>query len=273
MTNRRHLLIPIATDTIVATIDDAPNSTGLLIVTGGNETRAGTHRGMSLLAAKLAATGTPIFRYDRRGTGDSTGPNTGYAGARKDLLAAADAFREHAPHLTRLIAFGNCDAATTLALWGKEAGCDQVILANPWVVEPRHDLPPPAAIKAHYAARLRDPSAWKQIAKAGLSIPKLIKGLRSIATAVPTDDLTTRALAAITAWGDDATVILATGDATAIAYADAASRAGLTPTTIKISTSSHSFARPADVEALETAIRSLVTPDLIRGPASSSDVD
>ncbi len=255
---RRNLLIPIATDTIVATIDEAPNPTGLLIVTGGNETRAGAHRGMSQLAAKLAATGTPVFRYDRRGTGDSSGPNTGYAGARKDLLAAADAFRKHAPHLTRLIAFGNCDAATTLALWGKEAGCDHVLLANPWVVEPKYDLPPPAAIKAHYAARLRDPRAWKQIAKTGVSIPKLIKGLRRIATPAPTGDLTSRAFAAIAAWGNDATIILATGDATAIAYADAAARASLTPTTIRIPTNSHSFARPADGEALEAAIRSIL---------------
>ena len=255
---RRHLLVPLAADTIVATYDEAPNATGLLIVTGGNETRAGAHRGMSLLAARLAAAGTPVLRYDRRGTGDSTGVNTGYRGARDDLIAAADAFRTHAPHVTRVIAYGNCDAAATLALWGRDAHIDAVILANPWVVEPHRDLPPKAAIKAHYAARLRDPAAWRAIAKKGLSLPKLIKGLRAIASPAPRDARTTTALAAIAGWNERATVILASGDATAIAYADAARRANVTPETIRIDTSSHSFARPGDTAALEAAIRAIL---------------
>jgi exosortase A-associated hydrolase 1 len=253
---RRLLTFCCGDHTLVGSLDDAAGTTGLLIVTGGNEIRAGAHRGMALLARQLEV---PVFRYDRRGIGDSTGTNTGFEGARDDLLAAAAAFRAAAPHVTRLIGFGNCDAATTLALWGRAAGCDAVMLANPWVVARTDDLPPRAAIRAHYAAQLRDPAAWARVVRRGLSVTKLMRGLRSIAAPAVADDLTTRTLAAIADWGGDATVVLAGGDATAIAYADAAKRARIEPRTITIDTASHSFARTGNAAALEEAIRSVVT--------------
>lgn len=256
---RRHLTFPCSGETLVGTIDEAAGATGLLIVTGGNEIRCGAHRGMALLAARLADSGTPVFRYDRRGTGDSTGTNAGFQGARDDLLAAADTFRTAAPQLTRLVGFGNCDAATSLAWWGREAGCAALVLANPWVVAAPADLPPRAAIKAHYAAQLRDPAAWLRVARRGLSLPKLVRGLRSVAAPAPADDLTSRTIDALRNWGDDATVVLASGDGTAIAYADAARRTGAASPTISIDTGSHSFARLGDAEALEAAVRRVLS--------------
>lgn len=253
--SRRILTFPVAGETLVGTLDDAPGTTGLLIVSGGNEIRAGAHRGMAMLAARLAQAGTPVFRYDRRGVGDSPGSNQGFRGAQDDLLAAAAAFRAAAPHVTRVVGFGNCDAATTLAWWGREAGCDALVLANPWTVEAAQALPPRAAIKAHYLAQLRDPAAWKRIATRGLSLGKLIRGLSRVATREQPGDLAQRTLAAIAAWCTDATVVLARGDGTAIAYADAARRAGLAPHTVTIDTGSHSFARPGDAAALEAVIR------------------
>ena len=252
----RHILpFPVAGETLVGTLDDAPGTTGLLIVSGGNEIRAGAHRGMAMLAARLAKAGTPVFRYDRRGVGDSPGCNQGFGGAKDDLLAAAAVFRSAAPHVTRLVGFGNCDAATTLAWWGREAGCDALVLANPWTVEAAQALPPRAAIKAHYLAQLRDPAAWKRIATRGLSLGKLIRGLSRVATREQPSDLAQRTLAAIAAWGTHVTVVLARGDGTAIAYAGAARHAGINPHTVTIDTGSHSFARPGDAAALETVIR------------------
>ena len=245
-------------ETLVGSLDDAAGSTGLLIVTGGNEVRAGAHRGMALLAPRLAADGVPVFRYDRRGVGDSGGDNPGFVGAREDLLAAADAFRAAAPGVTRIVGFGNCDAATTLAWWGREAGCDAVALANPWVVEPAGDLPPPAAVRAHYRVQLRDPRVWARVLRRGVSLPKLVRGMRSLVVRRAEGDLTRDTLAAIAGWGDAATVVLARGDGTAIAYTDAARRAGLAVRTVMVETGSHSFARARDAEALEAVIRSVV---------------
>lgn len=259
MTARRHIAFPVAEEMLLGTLDEAMGETGLLIVTGGNEIRAGAHRGMALLARRLATTGTPVFRYDRRGVGDSGGRNGGFESAREDLLAAAAIFRANAPQVKRLVGFGNCDAATCLAWWGREAGCDAVILANPWVVEGSATLPPRAAIKAHYLSQLRSPSAWKRIATRGLSPRKLIAGLHRLAVPEIEGDLTTRTMGAITDWHGDATIILAERDGTAVAYADAARRAGIAPRTVTIPTGSHSFARPEDGEALEHAIRTVLS--------------
>jgi exosortase A-associated hydrolase 1 len=244
---------------LVGSLDEAAGSTGLLIVTGGNEVRAGAHRGMALLAARLAGSGVPVFRYDRRGVGDSSGGNGGFAESRDDLLAAADAFRAAAPRVTRIVGFGNCDAATTLAWWGREAGCAAVVLANPWVVEPEGELPPPAAIRAHYLAQLRDPRAWWRVVRQGVSLPKLVQGVRRIAAPARRDGLTERTLGAIATWGNDATVVLARGDGTAIAYADAARRTGLAVRTVTVETGSHSFARARDAAALEAVTRSVLS--------------
>lgn len=259
MSDRRIITFACGGETLVGSLDKAAGSTGLLIVTGGNEVRAGAHRGMALLAARLAGAGVPVFRYDRRGVGDSGGVNAGFAGARDDLLAAAAAFQAAAPEVTRIVGFGNCDAATTLAWWGREAGCDAVVLANPWVVEPAGDLPPAAAVKAHYAAQMRDRRAWWRVLRRGLSLSRLMQGFRLVVAPVRATGLTERTLDAIAGWGEDATVVLARGDGTAVAYADAARRFGLAVRTVMVETGSHSFARAGDAEALEAAIRSIVS--------------
>jgi exosortase A-associated hydrolase 1 len=259
VSGRRIISFPCGGETLVGSFDAATGAAGLLIVTGGNEVRSGAHRGMALLAARLAADGVPVFRYDRRGVGDSTGCNSGFARAREDLLAAAAAFRAEAPRVTRLIGFGNCDAATALAWWGREAGCDGLALANPWVVEPVDALPPAAAIRAHYRAQLRDPRAWARIVRHGLSARKLIAGLRRVVAPVRQEGLAARTLGAIADWGDAATVVLAREDGTAVAYADAARRAGIVVRTVTVETGSHSFARAGDAAALEAVIRGALT--------------
>ncbi|WP_334007723.1 hypothetical protein [Sphingomonas aerolata] len=119
---RRLIAVPCEGETLVATLDEAAGATGVLIVSGGNEIRSGAHRGMAMLARRLAAGGTPVFRYDRRGIGDSSGENRGFLSAQADLVAAAAAFRAAVPHVTRLVGFGNCDAASALALFGGRRG-------------------------------------------------------------------------------------------------------------------------------------------------------
>ena len=244
---RRLIAFACAGETLMATHDEGSLTTGLLIVSGGNEVRSGAHRGMAMLAAEMAGLGYPVFRYDRRGVGDSSGENRGFLSAADDLAAAVDAFRAQAPHLTRLAGFGNCDAASTLALFGRDAGIDTVLLANPWVIEDTDGMPPAAAIRARYLARLRDPLS---LIRRGANVRKAWHGLRKIATPRPAGTLARRVTAAIEEWGADATVILAEGDATAIAFRDAAR--GVPVETI--ATDSHSFARASDRVALRHAV-------------------
>ncbi len=245
---RRLITFPCAGETLVGSLDTAAGSTGLLIVSGGNEIRCGAHRGMALLAEHVAAAGYPVFRYDRRGIGDSTGINNGFSSAHQDLLAAAAAFRAQG-QVTDIVGFGNCDAASTLALYGHEAGIDRLLLVNPWTVEDTDDLPPVAAIRATYRQRLTSIAAWRRLLRGDLDLYKAFNGVRK-ATRKPSQGLAKRVVAAVSGWGDAASVVLARGDATAQAYAAAARH--LEAETFD--TDSHSFARARDQQALRTFV-------------------
>lgn len=53
---------------------------GLLMVVGGPQYRVGSHRQFVLLARDLAAAGIPVFPFDYRGMGDSTGQARDFEG-------------------------------------------------------------------------------------------------------------------------------------------------------------------------------------------------
>lgn len=258
---RRLIAFACAGETLLGSLDEAAGSTGLLIVSGGNEVRAGAHRGMASLAGQVAATGFPVFRFDRRGVGDSSGINSGYESTRDDLLAALDAFSDAAPYVTRLIGFGNCDAASALLLHapGRFA---RLLLANPWTIAEAAPLPPPAAIRARYAERLRDPASWLRLLRGGIDLRMLVRGLAAIAAArYETLSALEQALFGALAAHPDARLLLAEGDATAIAFADAARRAGWEGNVTRLATASHSFARPEDKTALQKWILAGLSED------------
>ncbi len=253
---RRLIEFPCAGDMLVGTLDEAESKTGLLIVSGGNEIRAGAHRGMASLAARLAATGTPVFRFDRRGVGDSSGDNTGFAQSAPDIAAAAATFCAETG-LTRLVGFGNCDAATALALFHQASGIDALILANPWLAEQGDDLPPASAIRARYAARLRDPREWLRALRGGVNISSVVRGLKKISRAESEqmNDLTERLFASLAVDPSPITVLLAARDNTGIAFRaawDTADDAGLHDhVQVELrDTASHSFAGAEDKQWL-----------------------
>jgi exosortase A-associated hydrolase 1 len=246
---------PCDGDTLIGTLDDAPGTTGLLIVSGGNELRCGAHRGMALLAADLAAKGVPVFRFDRRGIGDSEGANHGYQDSGPDIVAAARTFRALAPHITRVVGFGNCDAATALALFHRDAGIDALVLANPWVGDEDDALPPASAIRSHYADRLRDPRQWLRALSGGINIGKAIKGLRKASTrsGEPSNPIAARMAVAMV--DTPYTILLALRDNTAIRFEDAWREPG---SIHRRETDSHSFARPGDGEWLREQLLSAI---------------
>lgn len=256
---RRVIAFPCDGDTLIGSLDDAAGSTGLLIVSGGNEIRSGAHRGMALLAGEVAAAGHSVFRFDRRGVGDSSGINGGFRSSGPDIMAAIAAFRSAAPQVSRLVGFGNCDAATALLLHGRD-NFDRLLLANPWTIAGDDPLPPAAAIRARYADRLRDPASLARLITGKIDIAKLLGGLGKIMRPAsrhlsPIEEEVASAIAAHPA----VTVLLARGDRTAIAFADMTRRAALDCPTITIDTASHSFARPADKIALRHAILTTLT--------------
>lgn len=161
-----------------ATLDNAPGTTGLLIVSGGNEIRAGAFNSQARLAATIARAGFPVFRYDRRGIGDSEGENLGFRSSSTDIASALLAFKAIAPQVNRVIAFGNCDAASALML-AEGAGCDGLVLSNPWTIEDDEgNIPPPSAVRSRYADKLKNPRELLRLVTGKVSLRKLLRGLK-----------------------------------------------------------------------------------------------
>lgn len=206
--------------TLAGTLDTAPGTRGLLIVSGGNEIRSGAFGGQADMAARIARAGFPVFRFDRRGIGDSEGENRGFRHSAKDLSAALDAFRAMTPQLTRVVAFGNCDAASALMLAGG-AGCDALVLSNPWTIEQDEagaetTAPPPAAIRARYLEKLRNPSEIMRLASGGVNLGKLAKGvMHALKPPPPASGLTQEMAAGLAAFTGEVRILLATADRTA----------------------------------------------------------
>lgn len=255
---RRLLTFPCEGATLGGSLDEGAGPIGLLLVTGGSQTRIGSHRMYERLARSLAEAGHAVLRFDRRGVGDSEGADPGFRRSAPDLAAAAAAFRRECPGLERLIGFGLCDGATTLALHGAVAGLDGAILVNPWLVEAEADAPPPAAIKHHYRQRLASLDGWKKLLDGSVSYRKLFRGVAKILFPSPSG-LSGEVVAALGRKPLPLALILAQGDATAIA-AEAEWRSApfrkvraMAGAPLPIESDSHTFARPGDAEALLAA--------------------
>ncbi|MDP5104291.1 MAG: hydrolase 1, exosortase A system-associated [Erythrobacter sp.] len=205
--------------TLAGTLDTAPANTGLLIVSGGNEIRAGAFGGQADLAARIARAGFPVFRFDRRGVGDSEGENRGFRSSAGDIAAARDAFRAMSPQLSRIVAFGNCDAASALMLAGG-AGCDGLVLSNPWTIDQEDSAegtaPPPAAIRARYFEKLKNPREIARLISGGVNLRKLARGLaQSVNPAPPSSTLAQEMRAGLAGFAGEVRILLATADRTA----------------------------------------------------------
>lgn len=179
---RRHLLFACEGSQLVATLDGATDEVamgsevGLLLLSGGNELRAGAWNGQARFAARIAAQGFPVFRFDRRGVGDSEGENGGFRSSAADIAAAREAFAECCPRLTRIVALGNCDAASALMLAGG-AKMDALLLSNPWTIEDESDDVPAAVVRDHYRRRLADPAAIRRLLTGQVSLSRLARSL------------------------------------------------------------------------------------------------
>jgi exosortase A-associated hydrolase 1 len=243
--------------TLAGTLDAGDKTTGLLIVSGGNEIRSGAHASQAAMAAHFAALGYPVLRYDRRGIGESEGENGGFGSSAPDIGAARAAFGAEAPQIERVVAFGNCDAASALALFHGPLGIDHLVLANPWVIEAQEDVgdaptqPSAAAIRARYWARLKNPRSLLDLFTGKINISKLVGGLAKAAKSEAPSGLAGRIAAALKASTLPMAILIAERDTTALAFmsawksplfADIRGRAGVEIATL--ASASHSFADP-----------------------------
>lgn len=240
--SRRHLTFACEGDTLVATLDEAAGHAGLLLVSGGNEIRSGAFAGQAQLAARIAAAGFPVFRYDRRGIGDSTGENRGFRDSGPDIAAALAALKAERPGLARVVGFGNCDAASALML-NAGAGCDALVLANPWTIEHDDGAMPAEAIRARYAEKLKNPKELVRLATGKVSLRKLAGGLkRAVAPAAPPTTLAQDMRAGLEGFGGPARLLIAERDRTGQAFVAAWDETD--PRLTRCPGASHAFVEP-----------------------------
>lgn len=260
---RRHLTFTCEGATLVGTLDiaQASGSAGLLIVSGGNELRCGAWGGQAQLAARLADKGFPVFRYDRRGVGDSEGDNPTFRHSGPDIAAALAAFRAAAPHVADVVAFGNCDAAAALMLNAPDLPLTALVLANPWTIdgETAPQTMPASAIRNRYLAKLANPREVWRLLTGGVNFAKLAKGLRNAAATTSTPaGLVAEMQARLTGFKGPAAILLADGDRTAQMFEAAWDKGD--SRIERIASASHSFSDDVAREWLFARLIAVLTP-------------
>jgi exosortase A-associated hydrolase 1 len=111
-----------------------PRPIGVLVVVGGPQYRAGSHRQFVLMARVLASAGYPVLRFDHRGIGDSDGAPRSFENLDDDVRAGLDALHAEVPALQGSVIFGLCDAASAALMYcRRDPRLAGLMLANPWV--------------------------------------------------------------------------------------------------------------------------------------------
>jgi len=167
---------------------DLSSTIGVVIVVGGPQYRAGSHRLFVSLARSLAAGGFPALRFDYRGMGDSGGAMGSFETVGDDIEAAVVALQASCPEVERVILWGLCDGASAALLYcheKKDPRIDSLVLANPWI---RSEATlARTQVKHYYGRRLLEREFWLKLLRGNLALGRSILGLwrnigRSLAT-------------------------------------------------------------------------------------------
>lgn len=167
------LAFPCEQDTLVgvAALPQQAQDTGLLIVVGGPQYRAGSHRMFVDLARAAAAEGFASLRFDVRGMGDSSGSLRSFEHISPDIAAALDALQAQAPQVKHVVLWGLCDGASASLLYLHDHPQDTRIaglcLLNPWVRSEASLAK--ARVKHYYLDRLRQRDFWLKLASGGVA--------------------------------------------------------------------------------------------------------
>lgn len=160
-------------DTLVGVLSlpEVPPSLGVIVIVGGPQYRAGSHRQFVLLARRVAAEGYAVLRFDCRGMGDSTGEQRNFEDISPDIGAAMQALLQAAPGVRQVVLWGLCDGASAALLYLGDSAQDPRVtglcLLNPWV---RSEATLARThVKHYYTQRLREPEFWAKLLRGGVA--------------------------------------------------------------------------------------------------------
>lgn len=164
----------------IATQPANPEAIGVLLIVGGPQYRAGSHRQFTLLARRLAQEGFASFRFDNRGMGDSEGAMRNFEVIDDDVRAAIDAFQRTNPNVQKIALWGLCDAASAALFYAPtDPRVIGQILLNPWVHSEAGAAR--ARLKHYYLARLMQKSFWLKLLTGGIKVTQSVGELKQSA--------------------------------------------------------------------------------------------
>jgi len=160
----------------IVSIPERTRDIGVLVIVGGPQYRAGSHRQFVLLSRQLAAGGVAAMRFDYRGMGDATGSPSSFDDVVEDIAVAIDKMRACHPSLKQIVLCGLCDAASaSLIYWQarRDTRIGGMVLLNPWV---RSEASlGRARIKHYYGRRLFEKDFWTKLARGRVQAGKGIR--------------------------------------------------------------------------------------------------
>lgn len=162
-----------------------PCSTGVVIVVGGPQYRAGSHRAFVQMARQLAGEAYASLRFDCRGMGDSEGAQRRFDELSDDIGAAIDALQREVPAVKQVVLWGLCDAASAALLYLDDTAHDARVaglcLLNPWVRS--ETTLAQTRVRHYYLERLKDRAFWLKLLSGGVTrsaVAELLDSLRTM---------------------------------------------------------------------------------------------
>jgi exosortase A-associated hydrolase 1 len=153
-------------DTLVGVLSKphTPAETGVVVIVGGPQYRAGSHRQFVLLSRALAQAGYAVLRFDYRGMGDSEGEPRDFQTVSPDIGAAIDTLQKHLPLIRQVVLWGLCDGASAALLYcfkTHDSRVSGLCLLNPWV-RSKASLAR-TQVKHYYTRRVMEKEFWRKL--------------------------------------------------------------------------------------------------------------
>ncbi|MFN6969446.1 MAG: hydrolase 1, exosortase A system-associated [Rheinheimera sp.] len=135
---------------------------GVLMVSGGAQTRAGSHRLQQQLAQRLQQHDISSLRFDFPGYGDAEGEPQDFIQHARCLPEVLSIAQQKMPQIRDWVLFGLCDGASAILLnqhlLQQTSG---VILLNPWCRAAQNHAQ--TMVRFYYWQRLRSKEFWQKL--------------------------------------------------------------------------------------------------------------
>ena len=166
--------------------DAAAHDLGVLIVVGGPQYRAGSHRQFVHLARMAAQSGVPALRFDCRGMGDSEGEQREFDEMDDDIASALEALLRERPTVRRVVVCALCDGASATLLYLRRRGPDPrvagLVLMNPWVRTLAGQAE--TRVRHYYRERLMSADFWRKLLSGRVARGALKEAWSAVRTAL-----------------------------------------------------------------------------------------